>query len=208
MKHGYTNSTVGDDTWVVKCYEGPDAAIRLKTESRFLRRLRGRLPVPAVHRVTPTSVTTRYVRGAHGQDLLDEGRVTEVLAGCGQTLARIHRLGIVHGDYGPQNLLFDPATFETAAILDWEWAHPGEPIEDLAWCEWIVRMHHPEHVSRLPSFFDAYGGPVPSWPDRHAAMVARCRALLDFTGRWEPGGDGEKLWLERLDITASWTDAA
>ena len=103
--------------------------------------------MPAVHRVTPTSVTTRYVRGAHGQDLLDEGRVTEVLAGCGQTLARIHRLGIVHGDYGPQNLLFDPATFETAAILDWEWAHPGEPIEDLAWCEWIVRMHHPEHVS-------------------------------------------------------------
>jgi hypothetical protein len=23
-------------------------------------------------------------------------------------------------------------------VLDWEWAHRGEPVEDLAWCEWIV----------------------------------------------------------------------
>ncbi|MEU0565880.1 phosphotransferase [Nonomuraea sp. NPDC005983] len=204
MEHGYTNSTVGDGALVVKCYQGPDAATRLRTESRFLRRLRGRLPVPRVHEVTATSVTTRFVRGAHGQDLLDEGRAVEVLEGCGRTLARIHRLGIVHGDYGPQNLLFDPATFETAAILDWEWAHPGTPVEDLAWCEWIVRTHHPGHVPLLPRFFSAYGDPVPGWPERHAAMLARCRALLDFTSSWEPGGEGEKLWRGRLDATAAW----
>ncbi|MFF4194701.1 phosphotransferase [Nonomuraea sp. NPDC001831] len=205
MEHGYTNSTVGDGALVVKCYQGPEAAFRLGTESRYLRRLRGRLPVPRVHQITATSLTTRFVAGAHGQDLLDEGRAAEVLAECGRVLARIHRLGIVHGDYGPQNLLFDPATFETTAILDWEWAHPGRPVEDLAWCEWIVRSHHPEHVPLLPRFFDAYGGPVPSWAERQASMVARCRDLLEFCGRWEPGGGGEKLWRERLDLTAAWS---
>ncbi|AQZ68833.1 aminoglycoside phosphotransferase [[Actinomadura] parvosata subsp. kistnae] len=206
MKHGYTNSTFGDGALVVKCYEGPEAAFRLSTESRYLRRLRGRLPVPRVHQVTSTSLTTRFVDGSHGQDLLDEGRAVEVFTECGRMLARIHRLGIVHGDYGPQNMLFHPDTFETTAILDWEWAHPGRPVEDLAWVEWIVRSHHPEHVALLPHFFTAYGEAVPSWADRHAAMIERCQGLLDFATRWEPGGGGEKLWRERLDTTAAWTE--
>ncbi len=211
VEHGYTNSTVGDGALVVKCYQGPEAAFRLGTESRYLRRLRGRLPVPRVHQITSTSLTTAYVSGAHGQDLLDDGRAVEVLTECGRLLARIHRLGIVHGDYGPQNLLLDPDTYETAAILDWEWAHPGRPVEDLAWCEWIVRSHHPEHAPLLGHFFraygEAYGEPLPAWPERHAAMLARCRDLLDFCGRWEPGGQGEKLWRDRLDTTASWAAA-
>lgn len=205
MRHGYTNSTVGDGALVVKCYQGPGAATRLRTESRFLRRLKGRLPVPAVHQITATSLTIRFVDGVHGEDLLDDGRAAEVLAGCGRTLTRIHRLGIVHGDFGPQNLLFDPETFETAAILDWEWAHQGVPLEDLAWCEWIVRTHHPAHVPSLASFFDAYDGTVPPWERRHAAMLARCRDLLDFAARWEPGGEGEKLWRHHLETTATWT---
>jgi aminoglycoside phosphotransferase (APT) family kinase protein len=207
VRHGYTNSTVGDGALVVKCYQGPEAAFRLRTEGRFLRRLKGRLPVPPVHAITKTSVTTRFVPGAHGQDLLDEGRAAEVLAACGRTLARIHRLGIVHGDYGPQNMLFDPVTCEPVAILDWEWAHPGPPVEDLSWCEWIVRMHHPEHVPHLPAFFEAYGAAVPAWEERHAAMLERCHALIDFTSRWEPGGDGEKLWRGRLETTTAWTGA-
>ncbi|MFI7617988.1 phosphotransferase [Nonomuraea terrae] len=206
MKHGYTNSTVGDGALVVKCYQGPEAAFRLTTESRYLRRLRGRIPVPRVHQVTPTSLTVRFVDGRHGQELLDEGRAIEVLTECGRMLGRIHRLGIVHGDYGPQNMLFDPSTFEATAVLDWEWAHPGRPVEDLAWCEWIVRSHHPEHVPLLPHFFAAYDGPVPPWEERRAAMVARCRELLDFCTRWEPGGPGESLWHDRLEITAAWTE--
>ncbi|NUR85979.1 MAG: phosphotransferase, partial [Nonomuraea sp.] len=203
MRHGYTNSTYGDGAFVVKCFEGPDAARRLRTESRHLRRLRGRLPVPAVHKVSTTTLTTRYVAGLHGQDLLDSGHAPRVLAAAGELLARVHSLGIVHGDYGPQNLLFAPDTFEPVAILDWEWAHPGEPIEDLAWCEWIVRAHHPADVAHLPAFFTAYGEPTPDWASRHAAMLARIEELLDFTSRWEPGGDGEKLWRHRLETTST-----
>ncbi|MGW4797749.1 aminoglycoside phosphotransferase, partial [Nonomuraea sp. NPDC004297] len=63
----------------------------------------------------------------------------------------------------------------------------------------------PEHVPLLPHFFAAYGEPVPSWPERHEAMLKRCDDLLDFCARWEPGGGGEKTWRERLDTTAAWT---
>jgi aminoglycoside phosphotransferase (APT) family kinase protein len=42
------------------------------------------------------------------------------------------RLCLVHGDYRAGNFLFD-ATGEVRAVLDWEMAHLGDPLEDLAW---------------------------------------------------------------------------
>ena len=89
--------------------------------------------------------------------------------------------------------------------MDWEWAHAGEPVEDLAWCEWIIRMHHPEHAGELGAFFGAYQD-EPPWPARRQAMLARCRELLDLSERWEPGGDVTRRWRDRLAITGSWTE--
>lgn len=45
----------------------------------------------------------------------------------------------------PTNADLDSDASAVTAVLDWEWAHP-DPVEDLAWCEWIVRMHHAPHV--------------------------------------------------------------
>jgi aminoglycoside phosphotransferase (APT) family kinase protein len=42
------------------------------------------------------------------------------------------RVGVVHGDYRTGNFLYD-ADGEIHAILDWEMAHLGDPLEDLAW---------------------------------------------------------------------------
>jgi len=42
------------------------------------------------------------------------------------------RLHVVHGDYRTGNFLFD-AEGRIHAILDWEMAHLGDPLEDLAW---------------------------------------------------------------------------
>ena len=40
-------------------------------------------------------------------------------------------LGLVHGDYRLGNFIFDESGL--VAILDWEIAHLGDPVEDLAW---------------------------------------------------------------------------
>jgi aminoglycoside phosphotransferase (APT) family kinase protein len=42
------------------------------------------------------------------------------------------KLSVVHGDYRTGNFLYD-TNGEIHAILDWEMAHLGDPLEDLAW---------------------------------------------------------------------------
>jgi aminoglycoside phosphotransferase (APT) family kinase protein len=42
------------------------------------------------------------------------------------------RISVVHGDYRTGNFLYD-ANGDIHAILDWEMAHLGDPLEDLAW---------------------------------------------------------------------------
>ena len=153
----------------------------------------------------------------------ESGHGVGVLRACGTMLRLIHQLDareitaslpsrarggrvLVHGDYGPQNVLLDPATLEITAILDWEWAHAGDPIEDLAWCQWIVRMHHPGQVSMLNVFFDGCGGAIPPWPDRKAFMLGRCRSLLDLCRQQESGGYGEAQWAHRLAVARAWQE--
>jgi hypothetical protein len=207
LPHGYTNETVRDGAVVVKTYAGPGAAARLDREYRALRLIRDRVPVPPVLDRAPHALTLGYVAGAHGQDLITAGHAEPVLAACGAVLLDIHRAGVGHGDFGPQNLLLDAGTFAAVAVLDWEFAAIplADTVADLAWCEWIVRMHHPEHVGALDSLFDRYGT-RPPWPRRHAAMLHRCRELLDLAHRWEPDGAGERLWRQRIGTTDGWCD--
>jgi aminoglycoside phosphotransferase (APT) family kinase protein len=42
------------------------------------------------------------------------------------------RIVLVHGDYRVGNFLYDPQG-EVRGVLDWEMAHLGDPLEDLAW---------------------------------------------------------------------------
>jgi aminoglycoside phosphotransferase (APT) family kinase protein len=71
--------------------------------------------------------------------------------------ADLERLAIVHSDFGLHNVLADGD--EVTAILDWEFAHLGEPAEDL---EYVRAGIEPlgcwEHF--LSSYLSA-GGPEP-----------------------------------------------
>lgn len=200
LPHGYTNNTVGNDSVVVKSYVGPLPAQRRTREIAALQALQGRFPVPPILATDDETLTLGFIAGAHGQDLIDAGHAEEVLRSCGAILKQLHGLDerLVHGDFGPNNILFDPVTFDVAAVLDWEWARVGDPIVDLAWCEWIVRMHHHSAMPALARFFEAYGR-TPSWPERHGAMVEQCRQLLEFCRQWN--SSGVAVWQQRLRIT-------
>ncbi len=223
LRHSYTNRTLGDGATVVKCYQGPGALIRLQNEHAVLSALQGQVPVPPVLGYEDGCLTMGFLSGIHGQELLESGHGAGVLRACGTMLRLIHQLDareitaalpararggqvLVHGDYGPQNVLLDAATLQITGILDWEWAHSGDPVEDLAWCEWIIRMHHPGQVRLLSAFFDAYGGPTPPWPDRQAFMLDRCRSLRDLCRQQEPAGPGGAQWAHRLAVTRAWQE--
>lgn len=73
------------------------------------------------------------------------------------------RLTLVHGDYRIGNVVVDESGL--VGILDWEFAHVGEPAEDLGWPlvrDW--RFGRPElrfgGIGEPDAFFAGYGRPV------------------------------------------------
>jgi len=219
MLHGYTNTTRRMPGAVLKTYVGPDSSLRQHNERQALSALAGRYPVPQILDEVPDSLLLEFLPGEHGQDLIDAGRAEEVLRACGLALRALHGIDVTtvfpqstnrahvltHGDFGPNNVLLDAGNFEVTAVLDWEFSDPGDAVVDVAWCEWIVRMHHPSAVPSLSVFHDAYGS-VPPWPLRQAAMVRRCMWLQEFSTHLDPNGDGAALWQDRATMTAHWTE--
>ncbi len=216
LPHGYTNETeltaAGD---VRKCYVGKDAKARQRVEAACLTALTTVLPVPAVVAVEGDATLMQLRPGEHGQDLLEQGHGEAVLLLAGQLLRRLGAVSpalvmglggqgehVVHGDFGPQNMLFDLGRESVTAVLDWEYAHRGDPIEDLAWCEWIVRMHHPDQVSLLRSLFAGYGE-RPPWAARRQIMIEKCE-LFEERSRAEGPENARALWAERTQLVRTW----
>jgi tRNA A-37 threonylcarbamoyl transferase component Bud32 len=220
LPHGYTNATSTErrtsssEPTVVKRYLGPDREERLNREVRALQALAGRFPVPPLLEYDSSRIVVGYLTGVPGQELL-ERRPRPVLHESGRAARSLHEMDLgesygppregsvlVHGDFGPQNMLF-AATGQLVALVDWEFAHLGDPIEDLAWAEWIVRTHHPHLVDALEALFEGYGS-YPAWPQRHSAMMAKCAALLAFARRWSSAAAG--VWQLRLEATEAFSE--
>ncbi|WP_166350582.1 phosphotransferase family protein [Phytoactinopolyspora limicola] len=213
LRHGYTNATRRTRQYVEKKYLGPDADKRRHAEYVALTRLRSHLPVPDVLAGPDGGLRIGYVAGVHGQELLISADPRQVLGACGSVLARLHALDpaalgypagepgqcVVHGDFGPQNMLLDPTGTVVAAVIDWEFSRVGDPVDDVSMAEWIVRTHHPDLAGQFDAFFAGYGA-TPEWPLRHAAMVAMCRRMRLFCEQW--GADaGVAQWDRRLVAT-------
>jgi aminoglycoside phosphotransferase len=219
LPHGYTNFTSRTGEVVDKRYDGPRRWDNARRELACLRALHGRLPVPDVVSADPSVPSLRMtaISGLHGQDLLYAGHARAVLRLVGDALAKLQSISpatiasldgdggvIVHGDFGPQNMLFDEEISEVAAILDWESAHLGTREEDLAWVEWIVRMHHGTHVDALDELFTSSALSFP-WTTRHNAMLRQCRGILDYcesAGMHAPA----EHWRQLIATTESWTE--
>ena len=100
-------------------------------------------------------------------------------------------LAVVHGDSGPYNFLID--TDRLTAVLDWEFAHVGDPAEDLG----IARVYA-EDVMDWREFLDIYvaaGGPeVPEHRVRLAMVLQFLKGttLVAASGRnFEEGWTSE-----------------
>ena len=218
LPHGYTNQTRRIGPGVEKTYVGFDSFTRAEREFSCLTGLFGRYPVPQVLEFDASLpvLVTSGVQGRHGQKLIEEGRAAQVLRLIGRQLSDLQSFAhstvpgltgpgdvIVHGDFGPQNILFTlDEPMGVSAVLDWELAHVGSPVEDLAWAEWIIRTHHPDAIEFLSELFEG-SGVWPSWSDRHAAMVCRCRDYIAFCE--ESGFDTATAeWRRRLRSTQGW----
>jgi aminoglycoside phosphotransferase len=219
LVHGYTNRTRRVGKHIEKRYEGTDSIERAEREFASLTGLLGRCPVPeilAFDASTPVLVVSE-IRGRHGQDLIDQGSAAQVLRLIGGQLSGLQSLDpstvpglrgngdvIVHGDFGPQNMLFLLDPIRVSGVLDWELAHIGSAVEDLAWAEWIIRTHHPGALEDLPELFTG-SGLFLGWSDRQAAMVRQCNHHLAYCEASRLGTAASE-WRRRLKATEGWNE--
>ena len=98
------------------------------------------------------------------------------------------KISVVHGDYRSGNFLFDNDG-EIRAILDWEMAHLGDPLEDLGWALDPLWAHHdPSHPAGMLAREDA----IAVWED--ASRLKADRAALAW---WETFASlkGCAIWI-------------
>ncbi len=86
--------------------------------------------------------------------------------------APAQRLSIVHGDYRTGNFLHD-GKGRIAAILDWEMAHLGDPLEDLGWALDPLWSADREHAGGMLKRCEA----ITVW-EMASGLVAEPQALL------------------------------
>jgi len=94
--------------------------------------------------------------------------------------ARVERTSLLQGDTGPGNFLFRKG--RVTAVLDWEFAHFGDPLEDLAWiCVRDVATPFGDLGARFRLYETRSGMPLDLARVRYyrvAAMVRTVAALV------------------------------
>ncbi|NEB51937.1 phosphotransferase [Streptomyces griseus] len=205
---------------VTKHYRGPDAALRLAREAAAVTALEGRLPVAGLVRRESDRLHFAHVPGTHAKELMSKSGTVRVLASCGRTLKRIHAVDprgifdnspippghtLVHGDYGPNNVLLDAETMEICAVLDWEWSRVGDPVDESPGASGSYGCTTRSSWRRWTDFYGAYGE-RPSWAVRHKAMVGLCRSLVTFWEQWRPGSEITAHRRSQLATTENWSE--
>lgn len=216
LPHAYTNSVTARDSLVTKTYQGSGAVERQRREELALRSLADRLPVATVVDSRPGVLVLELVPGRHGQERIDRGDGAAVMFALGRLLREVQAVRpelfeefdgagvLVHQDFGPNNVLFAEQDDAIALLADWEWSTVGSPITDLAWAEFILRMHHPEQRACLPALFDGYGR-RPAWRERQAAMADRATALETWV-RSHRGAEAAATWHRRSRAIERWRE--
>jgi hypothetical protein len=162
-------------------------------EMACLSMLGGRLPVPRLLAGSGGGrLRMAYIDGDDPVRAIEAGGAGHLLLELGQFLRRLQEIEvgppaavlpgdgavIVHGDFGPHNALIRGDGGELAAIVDWEEAHLGDPVTDLAWCEWQFRTFFERHTWALHKLFEGYGS-TPAPELREAVVQTRLRELRD-----------------------------
>jgi aminoglycoside phosphotransferase (APT) family kinase protein len=84
----------------------------------------------------------RFVEVLRADELRTYDAIEATLAWLGEHAPRAERTVLVHADFKPGNVLLQDG--EVTALLDWELAHLGDPLEDLGWVTQPLRER--EHL--------------------------------------------------------------
>lgn len=118
-------------------------------------------------------------------------------------------VALVHGDAGPGNFLFEHGRM--TALIDWELAHLGDPMEDLAWLSMRCVMEPvPDFAGCLHEYERRAGAPVHRARIRYHRVFVSARVVVirhrNVTG--EPAHAIVSRALNRRLLVEALSDAA
>jgi len=116
---------------------------------------------------------------------------------------------LVHGDAGPGNFLFENG--HLTALLDWELAHPGDPMEDLAWFSMRNVMEPvPDFAACIRAYADEPGMRVDLARIRYHRVLVSLRVVIirhrNVTG--QPGNSIVSQALNQRLLIEAMADAS
>ncbi len=110
---------------------------------------------------------------------------------------------LVQGDTGPGNFMYDGD--RVTAIVDWELAHIGDPMDDIAWLSWRATQHGwPDFPARLREYEDVSGITV----DADRVKYYRLNACARLGPGFGLADMGQAARRRREAMTAGGADAA
>lgn len=127
---------------------------------------------------------------------------------------------ILHGDPGPWNVVWDDAG-HPIALIDWDHANPGEPLDDLAYLAayaaplaadddeamtWMRHPQPPDRRHRLEVIADGYGTEVAPLVDRAAAVMAKTNRTVERMARL--GLEPQRTWATDTKLRRLWARQA
>jgi diguanylate cyclase (GGDEF)-like protein len=181
-----------------KTFLGPDAAARLRHEARMLERLRD---VPGVSRLLSVGPGTFLVLqdtggvSLAGQAPLQPATVLELARRLAQTLAGIHRRGVLHLDISPANILCGGRD-GVPQLIDFHLATFAEEGRR-------GFTHHNEIAGTLAYIAPELTGRLGQGVDHRADLYALGATLYELAAGEPPFGRGDPLRLLRDVIAAS-----
>ncbi len=94
---------------------------------------------------------------------------------------------LVQGDTGPGNIMYDGD--RVSGIIDWELAHLGDPMDDIAWLSWRAIQHgFPDFPARMREYEKLTGTAI----DQARVIYYRVNACARLGPRFGLAGMGEQ----------------
>lgn len=102
---------------------------RTKSEAKILRKLQKIIPVPKVIKISEFEIEMEHIEGKKLSEYLEKLDLEEISKQIGESIAKMHDLGIIHGDLTTSNMILSE---KKVFFIDFGLAFHSQRIEDKA----------------------------------------------------------------------------
>ncbi|MCV7410623.1 hypothetical protein AWC05_20580 [Mycobacterium florentinum] len=146
-------------------------------QSRLHRLDCRQLPLPAGSHAGAVAELDKWTRAIDATDIDPGPLINAATSWLSRNLPHTPRLTLVHGDFKSNNLVF--GVDGTVTVLDWELAHIGDPLEDIAWTLlWTTRFDLVGGLLTAADYQEAYEKATNVTVDPAALLFWRILALV------------------------------